>query len=153
MNKIFIGSIVIFLLAFLVIIYNVDTNVPITNYEDTNIACLPNGHQNIASHIHSKLSITVDGKPEIIPANIGINQNCMSEIHTHDETGEIHVETTQVSNIDKMTLNEFFIVWKKEILREGYNLKIIQDGKDIESAADVKLIDNSKIELVYTTNS
>jgi hypothetical protein len=153
MNKIFIGAIIIFLLAFLVIIYNVDTNTPISYYDDTNIECLPNGHENIVSHIHSKLSITFDGKPEIIPSNIGINQNCMSEIHTHDETGEIHVETAQISNIDKMTLNDFFIVWKKEIQREGYNLKIVQDGKTMESAADVKLIDDSKIELVYITNS
>lgn len=121
-------------------------------FEDTDIACLANGHQSIFAHIHMGLEITVDDQPEIIPANVGINSTCMSELHTHDETGEIHVETVSVGRLDELTLTDFFAVWNKSSEREGYTLEITQDGEIINSVEEVKFRDGSVVKMSYISN-
>lgn len=124
----------------------------ITYFKDTELACLSNGHQILAEHIHPVISITVDGEPEAIPANIGILDDCMSEIHTHDESGTIHAESFQRGRIANFNLTHFFKAWDKNIQRSGYDLKIMQDGVLKESPEDVKYIDHSQIELIYTSS-
>lgn len=118
---------------------------------DTGVYCLPNGHQNLAAHIHSHLSIKVDGNPEIIEANIGITPGCMAEVHTHDTTGDIHVETTDIDRLVQINLSHFFAIWNKSSEREGYNLEILVDGEPKQSVESVPLTDLSKIELNYTS--
>lgn len=119
-------------------------------FKDTDVACLPNGHQDLATHIHSKMVITVDGKPESIPANVGIVDNCMSEVHTHDATGEVHVETLTVERLQNMTLQKFFDVWGVSSDRAGYKLEIYFNGELKNTVADVPLVDHGAIELKYT---
>jgi hypothetical protein len=71
-------------------------------------------------HIHAHLAVYVDGIQEIIPAGIGIGTplefedgfvvggSCFSWLHTHDETGVIHIE----SPIQRVyTLGNFFDIW------------------------------------------
>jgi hypothetical protein len=61
-------------------------------------------------HIHQHLDIYVDGKPITVPAQIGISasQAFISDLHTHDATGIMHVESpTAVS----FSLGQFFAVW------------------------------------------
>jgi hypothetical protein len=47
----------------------------------------------------------------VVPANLGIDQanGVISSIHTHDETGTIHVEADDAAFVG--TLGEFFDVW------------------------------------------
>lgn len=123
----------------------------IVYFGDTEIACLTHGHQRVAEHIHPELRITVDGEAEQIPANIGITQDCMSEIHTHDETGMIHAESFLTGRIADFHLGHFFSVWGQDYMRETYDLEIIQDGEVKNSIEDVKFIDHSVIELNYTS--
>jgi hypothetical protein len=123
----------------------------VTYFGDTEIACLKNGHQNLAEHIHPELKITVDGELEQIPANIGVTQDCMSEIHTHDGTGKIHAESFLAGRIDNFNLGHFFTVWNQDHMRDGYDLEIIQDGEIKNSIEEVKFIDLSKTELKYTS--
>lgn len=120
-------------------------------FGNTDIACLPNGHVNLTDHVHPELTITVDGVKEVIPANVGIVPNCMSEIHTHDETGVIHAESYIPGRVQDMTLADFYAVWDKNPQREGYALEIFQDGELKNSIEEVKIIDLSKIELRYTS--
>ena len=120
-------------------------------WEDTEVACLTYGHQRLSEHIHPIMHITVDGEKETIPANIGITSDCMAELHTHDETGTIHAESFLPGRISNFDLSHFFLVWNKEMNREGYSLEIIQDGQIKESINEVKLIDYSNIELKYTS--
>jgi len=63
-----------------------------------------------ALHIHQHLDLFVDGKMVVVPAGIGINQaeGFISTIHTHDETGVIHVESPTV---ETFTLGQFFDIW------------------------------------------
>jgi hypothetical protein len=60
-------------------------------------------------HIHQHLDIYVNGKHEPVPANIGIyDGQFLTELHTHDATGLMHVESPVAKNF---TLGQFFGVW------------------------------------------
>ena len=61
-----------------------------------------------AYHVHSHLTILKDGQPLAIPADIGIVPGCTYDLHTHDMTGIIHVESPAPA---RFTLGQFFAVW------------------------------------------
>lgn len=67
-----------------------------------------------ALHIHQHLSVTVDGAPVPVPALIGIDeaQQRISPIHTHDESGIIHVESPEVRTF---TLGQVFDEWGQKL--------------------------------------
>ncbi|MBC7416490.1 MAG: hypothetical protein H7327_16325 [Herminiimonas sp.] len=67
-----------------------------------------------AYHIHTHLSIVRDGQLLAIPANVGIPAGCTYEIHTHDKTGEIHLEAPAKK---RFTLGNFFAVWGQPLSR------------------------------------
>jgi hypothetical protein len=121
-------------------------------YKDTNVACLTNGHASLAGHIHPTLTITADGEQEVIPANIGISSTCMPEVHTHDETGQIHVESVVADRMDNFSLVDFFAVWEQPIERPGYDVAFFLNGEEKASAEEVPFVDQSNIEVVYTSN-
>ena len=70
-------------------------------------------------HIHAQLAITVRGQNEPVPAGIGIvtilggTPVCLYWLHTHDESGTIHVEAPGGS----FTLADFFAVWGEPLSR------------------------------------
>ena len=86
-------------------------------------------NQPMVMHIHPNLTIKIDGKSVMIPANVGIEPSLykdhtldtygmkmpnmssmpvMAPTHTHDSSGIIHVESSVVRDY---TLGEFFNVW------------------------------------------
>lgn len=117
-------------------------------WEDTGIACI-SGHQNLALHIHPILTITVDGEQEPIPANLGVSPDCMAELHTHDSTGQIHVESVVAGKTH--TLRDFLAVWDKEIEREGYTLHATVNGEPVEDPVMLTLRDHDQILLSYAS--
>ncbi|XKT74209.1 MAG: hypothetical protein ACJKTH_02555 [Patescibacteria group bacterium UBA2163] len=129
------------------------SNAQLQFVNESDVACLPNGHQQIAVHIHPILSITVDGMAETIPANIGITRNCMAEVHTHDSSGTLHIETADASRLSELSFSHFFDMWEQPIEREGYQLTIKVDGVEVDSVDNVPLRDQAKIELIYTSES
>jgi hypothetical protein len=65
-----------------------------------------------AEHLHPHLTIEHSGVPLAIPANVGFVQAggtvlCIYWLHTHDESGTIHVEAPG----GNFTLADFFAVW------------------------------------------
>lgn len=72
-------------------------------------------------HIHPHLEIIINGQKQEIPEGIGIVNGCMNALHTHDNTGKIHVESPEKRDF---TLADFFAVWKKD-----YNKDQILDYK------------------------
>lgn len=69
-------------------------------------------------HIHAKLTIQDRGKPVVVPANIGIVTAayavlCLYWLHTHDDSGTIHVEAPGGT----YTLADFFAVWGEPLSR------------------------------------
>jgi hypothetical protein len=65
----------------------------------------------VATHYHSHLDIFVDGKHVAVPKYIGINlgANYLTELHTHDSRGVIHIESPK-SN-DHFSLGQFVAEW------------------------------------------
>jgi hypothetical protein len=61
-------------------------------------------------HIHQRMAMVVNGKFVYLPPGIGIDRNdkFITELHTHDSSGIIHVESPLTR---KFTLGEFFDVW------------------------------------------
>jgi hypothetical protein len=65
--------------------------------------------EGVAIHIHQHLDIFVNGKKETVPAQIGIyDGQFLTELHTHDTTGVMHVESDKKRTF---SLGEFFGVW------------------------------------------
>ena len=97
------------------------------------------GAEGEALHIHQHLDIFVNGKPVTVPAAIGINMDArfISQLHTHDVSGVIHVESDQVRDF---TLGQFFDVWGLRFTKDcigGYcakgndKLQVFSAGKPI----------------------
>lgn len=61
-------------------------------------------------HAHQHLDLFIHGKSVPVPAMIGVNvvERYISPIHTHDGSGEIHIESPTVQNF---TLGQFFDIW------------------------------------------
>ncbi len=64
-----------------------------------------------ATHFHSHLDILVDGRKVTVPANIGIDTTtgAMSELHSHDTSGVLHVESPSTGKT--YTLGQLFTEW------------------------------------------
>jgi hypothetical protein len=68
------------------------------------------GQERLTYHVHQHLDIFVNGKKVPVPQYIGINVGAgwLTEIHTHDPTGIVHVEADKNRGF---TLGEVFDVW------------------------------------------
>lgn len=81
--------------------------------------------EGVQLHIHSHLSILVNGTQVQIPALIGIEPmntypgECLYWLHTHDASGIIHVEAGAVSAPDggPFDLGNFFDIWGQPLTR------------------------------------
>lgn len=67
------------------------------------VACVANDNY----HLHAMISIYRDGTRLALPASIGL-KGCTYELHTHDGSGVVHVETDVQK---KFTVGQFFSVW------------------------------------------
>lgn len=59
-------------------------------------------------HIHAYLRIVLGGQLIEVPAGVGKGPTCYRWIHTHDNSGKIHVEAPYAQ---ELTLGDFFKVW------------------------------------------
>jgi len=80
-------------------------------------------------HFHIHVAVYVDGADVVVPAGIGVgrpwgkaadgfivNGSCFAWIHTHDESGVVHV-FTQIGQ--SYTLGQVFSVWGQPLDAEG----------------------------------
>ena len=118
-------------------------------WKDTDVACLVGGHQNVETHIHPELTIEVDGDQQRIPANVGINESCMAEVHTHDASGRLHIETQDQARLNELTLANFFAVWDKSFERGGYEETLRVNGEEYNTPEEVGFADGDQIEIRY----
>jgi hypothetical protein len=75
------------------------------------VSCLVNEN----FHQHSLVSIYKDGVRLGLPDNIG-RSGCAWELHTHDVTGVVHIETDVPK---KFTLGQFFSLWNQPLGANG----------------------------------
>jgi hypothetical protein len=59
-------------------------------------------------HVHSHLTLIVEGEPVEVAENTGIRQDCIFWLHTHSPNGILHVEAPEQRDF---TLGQFFDVW------------------------------------------
>lgn len=118
----------------------------IKRWKAAGVDCLP-AHAQAVLHIHPVLTVIVDGAKETVPADVGIVPFCMAELHTHDASGTIHVESVSYSK--EFTLGQFLEMWGKPIQRQGYRLVATLGGEPIENPGTLVLKDGQDIVLTY----
>lgn len=91
-------------------------------------------------HIHPFLTIMIDGEKRAIPAEVGIVDGCMNALHTHDDTGKIHVEAPVKRDF---TLGDFFAVW-----RQPFDGTHILD-READGKHEIRLLVNGELSQEY----
>ena len=64
----------------------------------------------MAVHIHVHLTITVDGRPLPVPPAVGVTPVCIYPLHTHNDSGVIHIEH---ASWDAFNLGDFFVIGRR----------------------------------------
>ncbi|MCW2941479.1 MAG: hypothetical protein JWN00_4464 [Actinomycetia bacterium] len=116
-----------------------------------------NQMEGTAQHFHVHLDILDDGKPVTIPANLGIDGTGMSEMHTHDTRGVIHIESPSTGK--KYHLGQVFQVWGLHFAADGIGglkttggktLRVFVNGTQVTTdPAAIELKSHQEIALVY----
>ncbi|HKP43659.1 hypothetical protein [Mycobacterium sp.] len=88
--------------------------------------------EGMAEHIHVHLDVLVDGKRAQVPANIGIDtaRRAISPLHTHDDSGVIHVESPVKR---EFSLGEFFTEWGVSLSADNIGGLRATDGKTVRT--------------------
>ena len=71
------------------------------------------------THIHAHVTMYVNGTKTALPANIGIapDSSCLYWLHTHDNTGVIHIEAPEGVSV---TFGNFLHIWEQRFQQLGY---------------------------------
>lgn len=110
--------------------------------------CIQGEGVGLVYHWHASLSITSNAGEVPIPAGIGISTFCLEPLHTHDATGQIHIETDANQ---LYTIGDFFRVWGKPF---GSPTAMHLNGTEaITPSPTVTLYDQESIHLQYTSFS
>ena len=122
-----------------------------------------NTSEQLLFHIHAHLDVFVNGQLMYIPPQIGIiPDKCIYWLHTHDNSGIIHIESPIKRDF---TLGQFFDLWKTKlnnpqifdnIFDKSANSmpQIYINGNKLPNGTnykDVKLHAHDQIALVYGT--
>lgn len=133
-----VGGVLAVMLIGLFVWYKVASGGPSpTNTQPiANVQC--NSGEQLASHYHVHVDILYQGTPVPIPANTGIKSSCLYWLHTHDDSGVVHVEIPKDQAKNQFTLGQFFKIWGQPLSRhqvatitagKGQQVKIWVDGK------------------------
>ncbi|HEX5519116.1 MAG TPA: hypothetical protein VFX18_01630 [Candidatus Nitrosocosmicus sp.] len=88
-------------------------------------------------HIHAKLNIFLNGQNYTVPSQIGITNYCLYWMHTHDNSGIIHIE----SPVNRtFTLGHFFDIWKQKFS----NNQVLNNTVDVNHPLSV-FINGTKV--------
>jgi len=122
------------------------------------IQCNTMGQANF--HIHAHLDIFINSEHYIVPSQIGIkpDDRCLYWLHTHDNSGIIHVESPERRDF---TLGQFFDIWNKTFNNRGIfnytasagnnTLSVYVSGHKVNGInyRDFKLSAHDEIAIVY----
>jgi hypothetical protein len=119
--------------------------------------------EHLVYHNHTMLMLKNNNQNITIPAGIGIiPNNCIFWLHTHDDSGIIHIESPSQTSF---TLGQFLQVWNnfdnssipEELLKNEINNNIsilFANGSNIHSAENAKdiTLQNNAIISINLTN-
>jgi len=112
-------------------------------------------HKNLVLHIHPVVEMVISEKVYPIPANIGIKNNEMRVIHTHDSSGALHIESPYQH---QFYLRDFFTVWGMNLNStcifsycedSSHRLRFYVNGVESDLRENMPLHDKDKIRIVY----
>jgi hypothetical protein len=105
-------------------------------------------------HTHQHLDVFVNGRAVPVPGGIGLG-SVGSPLHTHDDSGIIHVEA---STTGPFTLGQFFDVWGVRLTSDclggscGEGVKVYVDGHlATGDPRQIRLVNHQEIAVVYGT--
>lgn len=132
------------------------------------VVYVPRSQPEQMTHWHPTLSISIEGVPQVVPANIGIDRALynyhgldsnsmmsMAPLHTHDTSGQIHVEW--MGSTEAATLGNFFRIWGQtfdsgQLLGHpagpGHAVRMIVNGEVRAPSTSLAFQDAMTIELV-----
>jgi hypothetical protein len=118
-----------------------------------------NAAEQLVFHNHAHIDIFIDGQPYSIPSQVGIlTGKCIYWLHTHDDSGIIHIESPVTRNF---TLGQFFDIWKKKFsntqifdkIANGTNaMSVYVNGNKIKADAsyrNINLNEHDEIAIVF----
>ncbi|MFI7190026.1 hypothetical protein ACIBQ0_09855 [Nocardia nova] len=90
------------------------------------------------AHIHIHLDVLVDDKPVAVPANIGVDRvsGRMSPLHTHDNSGVVHIESPVQR---RYSLGELFSEWNVSLSESNVGALRAADDKALHVYVDGQL--------------
>ena len=100
--------------------------------------CLQDHSQNML-HYHATLSIVIRGESQMIPADSGVIPGCMRGIHTHDDSGKLHIETPEAM---EARLEHFFHIWEQPFTSTQLLDATVGDGESISLTVNGELVDD-----------
>lgn len=103
-------------------------------------------HTNVRMHIHTNLKIIVKGEEIKMPKDVGVSATCMRPVHTHDDSGTLHLEFPNTTNVP---LGSFFKVWEKPLSSFGNNPKMKVNNADNTELENYIMHDGDQIELFF----
>ncbi len=112
-----VGLVLIAVAVGLFILYRTATPASASNHPIDGVTCDTGEHTRPDDHhYHTHLTILYQGQEVTVPANIGMSSDgtCLYWLHTHDDTGLIHVEVPAAKD-HGFTLGQFFDVWGKKL--------------------------------------
>ena len=92
--------------------YGIPNADPVGGFGETvsAVSCDFGGHD-AAYHIHAQLTVILpSGVTAQVPANIGVKEQCMYWLHTHELDGKLHVEAPDET---VATLADFLEIWRR----------------------------------------
>jgi len=121
-----------------------------------------NAFEQLLFHVHAHLDVIINGRYFVVPSQIGIIPNkCFFWLHTHDESGIIHIESPANK---EFTLGQFFDIWGKKFSNSQIfekavngtknNLNVYVNGNKVPNGVnyrDIQLHPHDEIAIVYGT--
>ena len=88
------------------------------------------GAEGTTEHIHVHLDVLVDGHAVSVPAGIGIDakNRRISPLHTHDDSGVIHIESPVKR---EFSLGEFFSQWQVSLSENNIGALRVGNGQTL----------------------
>lgn len=108
-------------------------------------------------HWHPELTIIIKGQKKEISANIGMGA-VHQPIHTHDNSGTLHLEISGLVKKEDIVLGRFYKIWGKQFNQNcvfNYcngadgTVKMFVNGKESGEFENYLMQDKDKIEIKY----
>jgi len=86
------------------------------------------------AHFYAHLDIRVNGQSVPAPANVGISATtgAMSELHTHDTSGIVHIESAKKGK--RYVLGQLFTEWGAQLTRDQVGGLIAAGGRSLTAS-------------------